>query len=334
ERVGPIRSLRMPDFELAHIYNSLIATSGMANGYVAQLYEDEFVLNSLLVGEGPCPAMCRDLELDRNWEYTLFGNVPELYNLAAEQGSILDYRPLSGMAFADAMPTGGIGLNAMDILYYRYSTVGWAYDAARGVWLRSHNGAPHTDAVSGNQLTAANVVILEAEHTPIGARNPGDWGVDGNAVYATPLQGSGRLILLRDGQYFEGEWRRERRGGDLRFYDRAGNVLPFKPGNTYFQLLPEWPGAYQLTFYPSLPATATITVGSVYLRWGPTMNFVEGGYGYAGDELPAVGRNNAGTWVQVLYEDVQQKALWVPVEYVNLNVDVMTLPLARPTTEG
>ncbi|NDJ75964.1 MAG: DUF3048 domain-containing protein, partial [Chloroflexi bacterium] len=33
ERVGPIRSLRMPDFELAHIYNSLIATSGMANGY-------------------------------------------------------------------------------------------------------------------------------------------------------------------------------------------------------------------------------------------------------------------------------------------------------------
>jgi len=44
-----------------------------------------------------------------------------------------------------------------------------------------------------------------------------------------------------------------------------------------------------------------------------------------------IGRDDAGEWVQLLHPE--QGALWASTTVLDLDGDVMTLPLARPTIE-
>ena len=52
------------------------------------------------------------------------------------------------------------------------------------------------------------------------------------------LIGSGRAIVMRDGQAFEGSWRSDAGGDTPHFYDAAGNEIPLKPGKTWISIVP------------------------------------------------------------------------------------------------
>jgi hypothetical protein len=328
KRVGPVRSLRLVDFELVRIYNSLIAASGMSIGTRDVLKKDPLMLSRLISGSSPCPALCRDPEVDRKWEFTLFGDTEEIRVLAEEMGKDTAGGPSSGMAFSANIPPGGRALDSVEI-EYRAARVTWTYDPDRAVWLREHDGEVHLDAISGQQLYTDNVVILEEEHTVQPYMYENYWGYE-NFAFSTNFIGSGRAILLRDGQYIEGTWQRDSREDALHFYDLQGNVLPFKPGRTFFNLVPRWQDGYQLVLRVPDPATLTIAASSVNLRWGPNTYFGAADAAFQGDVLPVIGRNNHGSWVQVLVDD---KVLWVATELVTLSGDVMDLPLVRPTIE-
>ena len=62
----------------------------------------------------------------------------------------------------------------------------------------------------------------------------------GGGHYSIEIQvwGEGAAWLLRDGMLFEGRWQRANRQDMLTFTDLEGTILPFKPGNTWFQLVP------------------------------------------------------------------------------------------------
>ena len=58
--------------------------------------------------------------------------------------------------------------------------------------------------------------------------------------YSIEIQiwGEGPATLFRDGMRYEGRWHRTDSELMLTFTDLDGNVLPFKPGNTWFQMVP------------------------------------------------------------------------------------------------
>jgi hypothetical protein len=95
--------------------------------------------------------------------------------------------------------------------------------------------------------------------------------------------------------YFTGEWRRETREDPLEFFDLDGNPLAFKPGTTFFNLVPQWGGSHELALHLVAAPTATVAWESVYFHWGPTENFGKSGWGYEGDTFAAIGRNTPGT---------------------------------------
>ncbi len=329
DHLGPVRSARLVDFELVRMYRSLITYSGMAEGTIAVLSTDPLMISRLVGGTDPCPALCRFPDEGEKLEWTLFGDTAALREEAVVRERDTTPEPVYGMAFSDAAPDGGVSVDGINIAY-RQTNIQWTYDAETGVWMREQDGEPHFDARTEEQIFATNVMILEEEHVEQPYVREGYWGPP-NYAFSVNFIGSGRAVLLRDGQYFEGEWRRETREDPLTFFDAEGNILPFKPGTTFFNLMPRWVGGYQLTFGLTEPLTATVTVGSANLRYGPTTGYPVGGAGFQGDELTAVGRNNAGDWVQVMVDDVP---LWGSTMVISMgDGDVMSLPLSRSTIE-
>ena len=111
---------------------------------------------------------------------------------------------------------------------------------------------PHLDAATNQPISAANVLVLEADHIEQPYTADGYWG-PGNFAYSTPLIGEGRVFLFRDGEYIEGVWKRNDRSQPLRYTDLDGNDLLFKPGNTWVNLVPRWTNGFELTFMLDAP---------------------------------------------------------------------------------
>jgi uncharacterized protein YraI len=69
----------------------------------------------------------------------------------------------------------------------------------------------------------------------------------------------------------------------------------------------------------------TINTGALNVRSGPSTLFPAFSIAYAGNSFVAVGRNGSGTWIQIR---LANNALgWVSGFYVNVNGNVMTLPV-------
>lgn len=332
ERVGPIRSLRLVDFDLTRLYRGLVATSGMSDGTWETLFRDPVMESRVLVGES-YDAFYRDPNVGRSYDLTLFSNTDQLRELADGLNKDVVGEQLYGMAFSDAVVNPSKPLSEL-WLDYASTKVRWLWDDEQNVWLREQDGVLHT-TIEGNDelpLKVDNVVIIEEDHNVANRVRDAYWGYS-NFAYSAPFIGSGRVYVLRDGQYIEGEWRRENRNDMLTFFDTSGNPLAFKPGLTFFNLVPRWSEGYSLTLLNPQAMTGTITASSVNLRWGPSTNFSAGGAAYNGDQLPVIGRNNSGSWVQI-YDEANERALWLSANFINLERDISELPIVRPSVEN
>ena len=144
------------------------------------------------------------------------------------------------MAFSEAVPVGGEPVTAFAVNYLPNSfTSQWNYDAESGLWRRRVGGQAHVDALTREQITAANVIIIKANHVysdfweeMIGDRR--NWKLS----IQIQLWGQGPALLFRDGEMFPGIWYRENRNDMLTFTYGDGAPLPLKPGNTWFQVVP------------------------------------------------------------------------------------------------
>lgn len=332
ERVGPVRSLRLVDIDLVKLNQALVAASGASDGTWETIYDDNVVPDRLIVGESYAPAFLRDDSIQRSREFTLVGNVPALRELAEDLERDTDLDAVDGFAFSETL-NGGTPLTDFTIKY-AVTEIHWYYDADNNVYLRDMDGEPHLVFNADNQavpLTFDNVVILEAAHEIAPFTREGYWGYS-NFAYSVPFNEGGRVFLLRDGNYYEGTWDRIN-DGMLRFYDENGQVMPFKPGRTLFQLLPRWIDGYQLTLRsPDEPKGNVTTRGGVNLRWGPSTNYSAGDAAFPDDDLSLIGRNNGGTWLQVALPD-DDRALWVSSDFVATDIDIFSLPIVRPTIE-
>lgn len=335
EKIGPIRSGRLVDFELSRIYRSFFTYSGMAIGTNEILFNDALMLDRVVGGSGPCPPLCRYPQDGLALEHTLFGDTGEIRSTYAEEREVdMTAEPVYGMAFSDTAPEGGIPLESA-LVRYRQTIVEWQWDDEAQRWMRYQDGEPHWDYSQDKQVQAVNVVIFEEEHTEQPYVRDQYWG-PANFAFSVNFIGSGRVFFLRDGQYYEGEWRRETREDPLSFYDMDGNVLPFHTGNTFFNLVPLWIDGYELELTPTEPQTVEVTGSTgVSIRFGPNENYIAPDVAYPGDTFNVLGRNYDGTWLQLMRINREdERAIWLPIERLDVGeLDIMALPLPRPSNE-
>ena len=236
EKVGSIRSARLPDLEIPAMFKAIFAYSGASGGVKQRIEESDFFERVISPDFGHS-GFRRIPSEGKAFEHTLFSDTQTLWEIAEERG-LNERQDLSGWAFSEEPPDGGSPATSIEILYTpKYASAEYQYDRQREAYLRSIFGEPHRDELTSEQIAARNVVVLYANHveTDIVEDSTGP-----RIYYSIEIQiwGEGRAIVFRDGRAFEGKWVRSQRPDMVRFVGDAGDPIPLKPGNTWIQVVP------------------------------------------------------------------------------------------------
>ena len=233
ERAGSIRSARLIDDQLMPMFGAVLAYSGASEGVTAVLHNADYAARTFSNMQLDEPFFWRDLSIEP--PHNLFLNPAAL--MAAFSAESAGPSDLRGWAFRAEPPPNPSGPGNSAFIGYVMTGAVWQYDPASGLYIRSSDGLPHTDANTGQPITAANVIILEAPHT-LSDIVESEW--QGQPVYGLDidLMAGGDALLLRDGLAYAAHWSRPARDGLFRLTAPDGGVLPFKPGVTFVQVVP------------------------------------------------------------------------------------------------
>ncbi len=234
--VGSVRSGRLIDLEIPAMFKALFAYSGSSAG-VAERYTTSDLWPDQIVNPWNGGSAFFRRDLDKAYEHTLFVNPSALW-AEAERRGISGRKDLRGMTFDANPPPGGAPASDVSILYTAgISQVEWVYDATSGRYYRWQGGAAHREELTGAQLSAANVIVVAANHVETDIVED-TWG-GGHWSIEVQIWGEGPVSIFRDGQRFDGIWRRWDRNDTLSFWTRDGSQrIPLRPGNSWFQMAP------------------------------------------------------------------------------------------------
>jgi hypothetical protein len=242
EMVGPIRSGRLLDYELVHMYQSIFAY-GSADVLINQrLLNSDFSNRIVLEGSAsPCPPtnaspLCRYEPTTNDF---LLGGTSELSAYVAARGVENGRQNLDGMSFNPLLPAGGLPGNQVFVRYSGDNYTRWDYDTSTGQYLRFQDDvydtgqgedyAPLIDRLNDEQVKASNVVVLLVRHE--------FYQQPPNEIIEILLSGSGTAYAFRDGQVYQVQWNRPSTNSVLTLTNPDGTAFPYKPGFTWFQVV-------------------------------------------------------------------------------------------------
>ncbi|MDQ0340122.1 hypothetical protein J2S00_002917 [Caldalkalibacillus uzonensis] len=118
----------------------------------------------------------------------------------------------------------------IEIVYHgQYYQVAYEYQTQTGTYTRYIGSEPHTDAESGQPLTASNVLVIEAGHKVL----------DDAGRREVDVRGEGKGYLFQRGKVQEITW--QVKDGVIRpFAD--GQEVGLYPGQTWVNIIPDNPG--------------------------------------------------------------------------------------------
>lgn len=236
EKVGSIRSARLLDLELVEMFEGVLAYSGANDWIYNFILDSEWKWRALTPQMGVnCPPFCRVEDDTRPFEHTLFGNTYDMWAVAEER-QVNQGMLVRGLSWSDVPDPGGEPIQDIFINYWNpRQDTRWQYNPGDGRYYRYNSGLPHMDAVTGQQLAADNIVILEAVH--VDRPDILDSEVSG-VVVETQLWGRGTAWVFRDGLWYEGIWaHRQGSPGLWLLYDDGETPMHLKPGQTWFNVV-------------------------------------------------------------------------------------------------
>lgn len=241
KQVGPIRSARIFDASIIRMYKTVFAFGGADQRILTRFFSAEFYDRLILEGNQNCPPMCR---IDPNGYNYLVTNTTELSKYVTDKKISNTRQNLDGMSFNSLTPSGGQpGKQAL--LHFSISAyVRWDYNAASGRYLRFQDNVessspqdevftPFLDRLTDQQVAADNVVVLLLLHEGINQSG-------GNEIVDIQLSGSGPAYAYRDGQVYKVNWNRPSNDAALFLTFPDGKPYPFKPGNTWFEVIGQY----------------------------------------------------------------------------------------------
>lgn len=223
--VGPVRSARTADLDLLSAMNRPVFAYSGANPGVNDW-----------INSASSSGLLVDFTAQRNGCYSRSPDRPGPHNLLLDPTCAVGRSPSAGPARPlwtissswTAPAQAAVTADTTFALEMDGVHVGWAWDAASGLYLRSQDGQPHV-ALSGAQISASNVVEVATTYipSPVDARSP-------NAITV----GSGNAVLHRDGKAIPVIWSRETAYDQYSFVDATtGQPVPLDTGVTFIELI-------------------------------------------------------------------------------------------------
>jgi len=242
EELRPVRSARLFTIELGHMFDGALVHSG-ANDQVRWLISQTTLTD---LDEFFHPAPYYWLEPEGKWkDYPWMGRVAtsaeRVRDYLAKKGMEKAVRP-PGFTFSaegDPVPEGEPA-TYVHIPYPKRSLVEYRYDPEQHLYKRFTRGVPHTDALNGQQLTAANVIVHYATYEETDVVD-----VLGAPTFNIVFSGEGRAQIFRDGVMIEAKWVKPGVQDFVKYVYLDGSPVPLRPGQTWVEVVPT---DYQITY--------------------------------------------------------------------------------------
>lgn len=233
ETIAPIRSARLINLQIVPQYQGAFLNSGGSDPVRWELSQIDIVnLDEFFV---PLPYFYRPNE---GWQTRLAVDATAARDYLVNEGLESDVK-LRGFFFSDKLELKDLpeeqGGDAQEVIIpypKRTSEAEWVYDDQSGHYLRFTTEEPMMD-FNGDQLSAANVIVYFAEHQDT------DIVEDSNGATSIRIitNGKGTAWLFRDGKVLKGNWESNGQETPLFTFDN-GQPMPFKPGNSWIEVVP------------------------------------------------------------------------------------------------
>lgn len=222
--VGPVRSTRSTDIDLAALFGRPLFASSGANDNVLAALRDANVVDVGYNRSGE--AFWR--ESGRAAPHNLLTTTDGLRAKSAETppppAPIFAYR-----AEGEALAPGSVPATGVALRFGGGEISRFTWDPASETWLRSQSGTPHVDA-AGRQVAPRNVVVLEITYSFNGPlRESKPHGI---------TTGEGRALVFTAGNLIEGRWVRPSPADPLQLLAADGTPIRLTPGQTFLELPP------------------------------------------------------------------------------------------------
>ncbi len=223
-QLGPVRSLRPTDYQLAGLLGAPLVVSGGQNWVIAANVN----AGAEIIGEVGRPQTFRSS--GRRPPHNLYVSTGPVRNLA-DQREYSDDPPQALWAFGP-LASGAERAEQITLDFSSSLVAGWTWDGEQ--YLRTTNGAVHEwiDADGArSQVSAETLVVLFIE--TFLQSNPA-----GGPAQASISVGTGKAIVFADGRVVEGEWTRSASSDPFTLRTDDGEPLLVPPGFPWISLFP------------------------------------------------------------------------------------------------
>ncbi|GIP60568.1 putative lipoprotein YerB [Paenibacillus woosongensis] len=228
-RIGPVRSIRPYMIDLGESHHAVTVHAGASNDAFAILQQQRKEDLDEITNAGV--YFWRDKS--RKAPHNLYTNLEQLLEGAVKRGyateqeeAVPTYPFRNEEDPGEGLPAGQVEVK-FQLNNYR---VTYEYDSGTKLYKRFINDAPHNDLDTDTQLTAANVVIMGADHKVL----------DDVGRLAVNLETGGEAVIFQRGNMIRGQW--IRKSGDIIRFVKDNAEIPFYPGITYINVVPNEPG--------------------------------------------------------------------------------------------
>ena len=223
EVVGPIRSMRPTDGQLARLFDAPLVASGGQDWVISEIR----ATGTPIIGEVGRPQTFRSSS--RRAPHNLYGDTLAMRDLSDARGYD-DAAPDPIWTFGE-LPDGGDAATSIDLPFTSSAVVRWEWDGAR--YTKTTNGVPHawiTTEGEAEQMWAETLVVLEMITF---TQSPPPGGGPAKAVVSI---GEGTAYVFAGGQVVRGTWERPSLSDSFTLLTDDGDELTVPPGKTWIGL--------------------------------------------------------------------------------------------------
>ncbi len=221
--IGPVRSVRPMDPEIVSPFGGILAYSGGQQRFIEAMLDapvasaihgqsdvdDFFYRSSNAVA--PHNVIVRATEL--------------ISNFADRSAPSPQFNYATSVADSTAALFGD-DLSSIRVTFSSFSSPSWEWSADDGVFYRNQTNGAADLAISGDQIAADNVIVLEVDIQVI------------QDIPTTNLIDSGEGFVATGGKIHDIRWSKESAESPIELSDASGARVLLAPGQTWIELIP------------------------------------------------------------------------------------------------
>ena len=236
EKVAPIRSARLFDFNVVRGYKGMFIFGSAYENTYNRLVNSEFA-NRLMIESANTTGVIYRFD-QSNYEGA---DTSKVADYTQRMGIDNSQQNLDGMLFQMQAPVGGeksdsIFVRFSGAIYNRWDYIPTTHTYSRFSDVENSIGPEDevyeklTDRATKKPIETENIAVIFVRHVDIDARPTVE-------VLDVSLLGTGEAYIARDGKVYEVTWSRPNEESVLTFLNADGSVFPLKPGQTWVEVM-------------------------------------------------------------------------------------------------